>query len=142
ELALQERESTVNAIVVPVPDTAKAAAEGMAFSLSVPCLEGLMRHRALGRTFIESEDREAKARMKYIPLPEVPRGRRGCSADATIVRSTAMRVRVGPRRMRGGAAGVPIPAAWCPSMARGSYWSVAPEVTALFARRFAAQGEP
>src|SRR5204863_4553207 len=31
-------------IVIPVPDTAKAAAASMAYKLGVPCLEGLMRN--------------------------------------------------------------------------------------------------
>ncbi|MFM8582872.1 MAG: amidophosphoribosyltransferase, partial [Planctomycetaceae bacterium] len=44
-------------IVVPVPDTAKAAAAAMAFALRVPCLEGLMRNRYVGRTFIEGRNR-------------------------------------------------------------------------------------
>ena len=40
-----------NCIVVPVPDTAKAAADSYAFPLRVPCMEGLIRNRYLGRTF-------------------------------------------------------------------------------------------
>ena len=47
-------------IVVPVPDTSKAAADAMAYKLGVPCLEGLIRNRYSGRTFIEgSQDRQA-----------------------------------------------------------------------------------
>ena len=34
-----------DSIVVPVPDTAKAAADGMAYSLRDPLLEGLIRNR-------------------------------------------------------------------------------------------------
>jgi len=141
ELAMQEQESTVNAIVVPVPDTAKAAAEGMAFSLGVPCLEGLMRHRALGRTFIESEDREAKARMKYIPLPEVLRGKRVFLVDDTIVRSTTMRTLVDQIRNKGGAAEVHIRVACPPIMAPCFYGIDMPDVNDLFAPRFLQQKE-
>jgi len=139
ELALQEKESTVNAIVVPVPDTARSAAEGMAFSLGVPCLEGLMRHRALGRTFIESEDREAKARMKYIPLPEVLGGKRVFLVDDTIVRSTTMRTLVDQIRTKGGAAEVHIRVACPPIMAPCFYGIDMPDVNDLFAPRFMAQ---
>src|SRR5262249_27631470 len=47
-------------IVVPVPDTAKAAADAMAFALGVRSVEGLMRNRYVGRTFIEgTADRAA-----------------------------------------------------------------------------------
>lgn len=136
ELAAQERESLENAIVVPVPDTAKAAAEGMAFELGIPCLEGLMRHRALGRTFIESEDREDKARMKYIPLPEVLRGKRVFLVDDTIVRSTTMRVLVDQIKNRGGAAEVHIRVACPPIMAPCFYGIDMPDVDDLFAPRF------
>jgi amidophosphoribosyltransferase len=142
ELAMQERESLVNAIVVPVPDTAKAAAEGMAFSLGIPCLEGLMRHRALGRTFIESEDREAKARMKYIPLPEVLQGKRVFLVDDTIVRSTTMRVLVDQIRTRGGAAEVHIRVACPPIIAPCFYGIDMPDVSDLFAPRFLHQNQP
>ncbi|WP_437188242.1 amidophosphoribosyltransferase [Planctomicrobium sp. SH668] len=141
ELALQERESTENAIVVPVPDTAKAAAEGMAFSLGIPCHEGLMRHRALGRTFIEGDDREAKARMKYIPLPEVLKGKRVFLVDDTIVRSTTMRVLVDQIRTKGGAAEVHIRVACPPIMSPCFYGIDMSNIGDLFAPKFAAQGE-
>src|SRR5262249_23657017 len=59
-------------IVVPVPDTSKAAADAMAFKLGVPSLEGLIRNRYSGRTFIEgSTNRISKAEAKYTPLREV-----------------------------------------------------------------------
>jgi amidophosphoribosyltransferase len=141
ELARQEQESMENAIVVPVPDTAKAAAEGMAFNLGVPCLEGLMRHRALGRTFIESEDREAKARMKYIPLPEVLRGKRVFLVDDTIVRSTTMQVLVDQIKSRGGASEVHVRVACPPIIAPCFYGIDMPDVDDLFAPRFLEQGE-
>ena len=43
-------------IVVPVPDTGKAAADAMAYELGVPSVEGLMRNRYIGRTFIEGAE--------------------------------------------------------------------------------------
>ena len=139
ELARQETESIdhENTIVVPVPDTAKAAAEGMAFQLGVPCLEGLMRHRALGRTFIEGEDREAKAKMKYIPLPEVMEGKRVFLVDDTIVRSTTMRVLVDQIKKRGKAAEVHIRVACPPIMAPCFYGIDMPDVDDLFAPAYA-----
>ncbi|MCL2346675.1 MAG: amidophosphoribosyltransferase [Planctomycetaceae bacterium] len=94
ELAKQE---TVplgdDAIVVPVPDTSKAAADGMAYALKIPCLEGLIRNRYSGRTFIEcGEYRRRKAETKYTPLTEVLEGKRVFLVEDSIVRSTTMRV--------------------------------------------------
>jgi len=86
-------------IVVPVPDTSKAAADGLAYALGIPCLEGLIRNRYAGRTFIEGvESRERKARAKYTPLREVLEGKRILLVEDSIVRSTTMRVLL--RRMR------------------------------------------
>ncbi len=94
---LAKRETTPiepgNAIVVPVPDTSKAAANGMAFALHIPCREGLIRNRYSGRTFIEGgETRRRKAEIKYVPLPEVLEGKQVFLVEDSIVRSTTMRV--------------------------------------------------
>ena len=94
ELAKQETvEIGPDSIVVPVPDTSKAAADGMAYALGVPCLEGLIRNRYSGRTFIEGgEYRKRKAETKYTPLAEVLEGKRVFLVEDSIVRSTTMRV--------------------------------------------------
>ncbi len=94
ELAkLEDVELDKDTIVVPVPDTSKAAADAMAYALGVPCLEGLIRNRYTGRTFIEGgRNREAKARTKYTPLREVLEGKRVLLVEDSIVRSTTMNV--------------------------------------------------
>ena len=48
-------------IVVPVPDTSKAAADSMAFHLGIPAREGLIRNRYSGRTFIQGSGTRRKA---------------------------------------------------------------------------------
>ena len=79
-------------VVVPVPDTSKAAADAMAYRLGIPCVEGLIRNRYTGRTFIEGPDRRlAKAQSKYIPLREVLEGKRVLLVEDSIVRSTTMK---------------------------------------------------
>ncbi|MDR2346026.1 MAG: amidophosphoribosyltransferase [Planctomycetaceae bacterium] len=98
ELAKQELKSnnvTIDSdtIVVPVPDTSKAAADAMAYKLGIPSLEGLIRNRYSGRTFIEGgEFRWKKAQTKYTPLREVLEGKRVFLVEDSIVRSTTMRV--------------------------------------------------
>jgi amidophosphoribosyltransferase len=87
-------------IVVPVPDTAKAAADAMAYTLGLPSVEGLMRNRYVGRTFIEgTADRTARAKLKYTPLPEVLAGKRVLLVEDSIVRSTTIRDRGGAREI-------------------------------------------
>ena len=98
ELALQELELddiTIDedTVVVPVPDTSKAAADSMAYSLKIPSVEGLIRNRYSGRTFIENgEQRSKKAETKYTPLREVLEGKKVLLVEDSIVRSTTMRV--------------------------------------------------
>ncbi|AJF59804.1 MAG: amidophosphoribosyltransferase [archaeon GW2011_AR10] len=52
-------------IVVSVPDTAKPAADAYAHTLGLPSMEGLLRNRYVGRTFIEGQGREERVREKY-----------------------------------------------------------------------------
>ena len=137
ELANQERVPIDDeTIVVPVPDTAKAAADAMAYSLRVPSLEGLIRNRYIGRTFIESTNRADKARMKYTPLPEVLRGKRVFVVEDTIVRSTTMKALVHQLRDRGGAREVHVRVACPPIVAPCFYGIDMSSVTELFAPKY------
>ncbi len=79
-------------IAVPVPDTAKSACDGMAFKLGIPSREGLIRNRYVGRTFIESADRETRVRRKYTILPEVVRDKKVFLVEDSVVRSTTLRI--------------------------------------------------
>jgi amidophosphoribosyltransferase len=94
ELATMETvEIDKQTVVVPVPDTSKAAADAMAYKLKIPCVEGLIRNRYSGRTFIEGTgDRRRKALTKYTPLREVLEGKRVLLVEDSIVRSTTMKV--------------------------------------------------
>jgi len=104
ELARLEKELPLltldnDTIVVPVPDTSKAAADSMAYELGVPCREGLIRNRYSGRTFIEGgHGRQRAAQLKYTPLREVLDNKRVLLVEDSIVRSTTMKVLL--RRMR------------------------------------------
>ena len=127
-------------IVVPVPDTAKAAAAAMAFALRVPCLEGLMRNRYVGRTFIEGRNRADKARVKYTPVPEVLRGKKVLLVEDTIVRSTTMRALIRQLKTRGGAREVHVRVACPPIVAPCFYGIDMSTVKELFAPKFLKNG--
>jgi amidophosphoribosyltransferase len=145
ELARQERlEKDADLIVVPVPDTAKAAADAMAFELGVPALEGLIRNRYLGRTFIEgSSRREDRVKMKYTPLPDVLRGKRVLLVEDTIVRSTTMQALISQLKdpERGGAKEVHVRVACPPIIAPCFYGIDMSTVSELFAPRFMKGGD-
>ncbi len=141
ELAWQEQRLGVvpvdeYAIVVPVPDTGKAAADAMAFELGLPSVEGLMRNRYVGRTFIEGENRADRARMKYTPLREVLEGKRVFLVEDTIVRSTTMKSLLHEIRSRGGAKEIHVRVACPPIIAPCFYGIDMSTVSELFAPRF------
>ena len=137
ELAAQEnipRDET--AIVVPVPDTAKAAADAMAYTLGIPCLEGLIRNRYVGRTFIEGANRADKTRAKYTPLPEVLSGKQVFLVEDTIVRSTTMKALISQLKDRGGAREVHVRVACPPIIAPCFYGIDMSTVSELFAPKY------
>ncbi|WP_422926411.1 amidophosphoribosyltransferase [Singulisphaera sp. PoT] len=138
ELArLEDVPLDADTIVVPVPDTAKAAADAMAFSLGVRSVEGLMRNRYVGRTFIEGNaDRAAKARLKYTPLPEVLAGKRVLLVEDSIVRSTTMRALVHEIRDRGGAREIHLRVACPPIIAPCFYGIDMSRRSELFASKY------
>jgi amidophosphoribosyltransferase len=125
-------------IVVPVPDTAKAAADAMAFKLGVPSLEGLIRNRYIGRTFIEGNNRADKVRMKYTPLPEVMEGKRVLLVDDSIVRATTLRELLKLLKTRGKAKEIHVRIACPPIIAPCFYGIDMSTVGELFAPKFMA----
>ena len=124
-------------IVVPVPDTSKAAADAMAYQLGVPCREGLIRNRYAGRTFIEGgADRKKKASTKYTPLREVLNGKRVFLVEDSIVRSTTMRVLLNRIRDFGGAREIHVRVACPPIIAPCFYGIDMSTKSELFAPKF------
>lgn len=129
-------------IVVPVPDTSKAAADAMAFRLGIPSREGLIRNRYSGRTFIEGgQGRAKKASLKYTPLREVLEGKRVILVEDSIVRSTTMKVLLGRIREQGGAREIHVRVACPPIVAPCFYGIDMSTVDELFAPKFL-QGGP
>ena len=142
ELARQEQlDLDEDTIVVPVPDTAKAAADSMAFQLNIPSLEGLIRNRYVGRTFIEGNNRADKVRAKYTPLPEVLEGKRVILVEDTIVRSTTMKALIHQLRDRGRAKEVHVRVACPPIIAPCFYGIDMSTKKELFAPKFMNDGE-
>jgi amidophosphoribosyltransferase len=128
-------------IVVPVPDTSKAAADAMAYCLGIPSREGLIRNRYAGRTFIEgSSDRARKAESKYTPLREVLEGKRVFLVEDSIVRSTTMQVLLNRIREQGHAREIHVRVACPPIVAPCFYGIDMSTINELFAPRFLENG--
>lgn len=77
-------------IVIPIPDTAIAAAIGYADASGIPYGEGVIKSRYIHRTFIQPDQRmrEMGVKMKLTPLPEVLAGKSVVMVDDSIVRGT------------------------------------------------------
>ena len=126
-----------DAVVVPVPDTSKAAADSMAFHLGIPSREGLIRNRYSGRTFIEGANgRRDAVRLKYTPLRQVLEGKRIFLVEDSIVRSTTMRVLLDRIRDVGGAKEIHVRVACPPIVAPCFYGIDMSTIEELFAPRF------
>jgi amidophosphoribosyltransferase len=111
-------------IVVPVPDTAKAAADAFAYRLGIPSVEGLIRNRYVGRTFIQpSNTRTANARSKYTPLPAVLAGKRVFLVEDSVVRSTTLASLVDHMRKRGKATEIHVRVA-CPPIVAPCFYGI------------------
>jgi amidophosphoribosyltransferase len=79
-------------MVSPVPDSGISLAIGYALRSRIPFLEGLMKNRYMGRTFIKAtqEERENAVRIKLNPIHEHIRDRSVVLVDDSIVRGTTM----------------------------------------------------
>lgn len=88
------QESPVEAdIVIAVPDSGIPAAIGFSQKSGLPYVEGLIKNRYVGRTFIQPTQkmREMGIRMKLNPLRDVLEGKRVVIVDDSIVRGTTSR---------------------------------------------------
>jgi amidophosphoribosyltransferase len=109
----------------------------MAYQLGVPSVEGLIRNRYSGRTFIEGGDsRVTKAQSKYTPLREVLEGKRVLLVEDSIVRSTTMRVLISRIRAVGKAREIHVRVACPPIVAPCFYGIDMSTVSELFAPKF------
>jgi len=129
-------------VVVPVPDTSKAAADAMAYKLKIPSVEGLIRNRYSGRTFIEGDtNRKRKAETKFTPLREVLEGKRVLLVEDSIVRGTTLKVLLERIRRVGQPREIHVRVACPPIVAPCFYGIDMSTVSELFAPEFLHGGQ-
>ncbi len=90
-------------ITVPVPESGIPAAQGFSEVSGIPYVDGLVKNRYVGRTFIEpaAAMRERGVRMKLNAMPGVISGRKVVLVDDSIVRGSTTRQLVGMLREAG-----------------------------------------
>lgn len=92
-------------LVIPVPDTGHAAAQGYAEESGIAYGEGLHKNRYVGRTFIQPSQslRERGVKLKLNPMPDAIRGKRLAVVDDSIIRGTTTRQLIQALREAGAA---------------------------------------
>jgi len=80
-------------LVIPIPDTSRSAALGFAKATGIEYVEGVIKNRYVGRTFImpNQESRKKAIRLKVNPIRSVIEGKRIVLFDDSIVRGTTMK---------------------------------------------------
>jgi amidophosphoribosyltransferase len=134
--AMEPRQERQDFVVVSVPETAIAVGNSFAYHLGVPVMNGLLRNRYVGRTFIDGETRNDAIRMKFMPLPEVLEGKKLFLVDDTLVRATTLKTVIQDLRERGRAREIHVRIGSPPIMGPCFYGIDIPTVKELFAPPF------
>jgi amidophosphoribosyltransferase len=103
---LAKRETITNfdkdTIVVAVPDTAKPIASAYSYYTRIPEVEGLLRNRYVGRTFIESQSRDERVKEKFSVIRPVLKGKKVILVEDSVVRGTTSKALIKYLREKGG----------------------------------------
>ena len=77
-------------IVISVPDSGTTAATGFAYEAGIPFVEGLIKNRYIGRTFIQptQKKRDSSVKLKLNAVQSVVEGKDVIMVDDSIVRGT------------------------------------------------------
>lgn len=112
-------------MVVPIPDSGRTAAAGFSEQSGLPLVEGLIKNRYIGRTFImpRQDTREVSVKLKLNPVKTLTRGKDIVLVDDSIVRGTTMRHVVRLVKSVGGAKSVHVRIS-CPPIRSSCYMGI------------------
>ncbi|WP_100065676.1 amidophosphoribosyltransferase [Miniphocaeibacter massiliensis] len=87
---LYREKETMADIVIGAPDSGIIAALGYSNASKIPYMEGIVKNRYIGRTFIETtqDSREKHVKIKLNPIVENVKGKEIILVDDSIVRGT------------------------------------------------------
>lgn len=90
-------------VVIPVPDSGNVAAVGYSQASGIPYMEGLIKNRYVGRTFIHPTQalRERSIQLKLNPMAKLLKGKRIVVVDDSIVRGNTSKKLVAMLRQCG-----------------------------------------
>ncbi len=124
-LADQLKERGIKAdVVVPVPETSRAAAIAIAESMDLPFRELLIKNRYVNRTFIleDQESRQEAIKRKLFPIAQEVVGKRCLVVDDSIVRGNTAKQIIELLRQAG--AKEVILVSTCPPIAHPCYYGI------------------
>ena len=104
-------------------------------------IEGIVRNRYVGRTFIEGENRQDVILRKFTPLRELLENKKIFLVDDSLVRAATLKNIIEDLHQRGKAAEVHVRIA-CPAIIAPCFYGInIPTVQELFAARFWRPGQ-
>lgn len=80
-------------VIVPIPDSSRPAAEAISRKTGIPVVEGLIKNRYIGRTFIMpgQSNRDKLVKLKLNPVKSLIKGKKVLLIDDSLVRGTTIK---------------------------------------------------
>ncbi len=135
-LASRDMHRPQSDIVVPVPESAKIAANGYADTRRLRRVDALLRNEDAGRTFIDPDDRVEKIRKKFDIDGSLVHGKSVILVDDSMVRGNTLKTNIVDAFRQAGAQEIHVRLASPPILAPCFYGIDFSTVSELIARKY------